>query len=293
MARFVPLTLRALAVGLGFLIGCGAVVHAQTLMQATSASAKAPATNTPAAKSSPSVTTAKAPATNAPAAKSSSSVTTAKPPATNAAPALPPAMQNTLDRYGNILAPGDQVPYPLKLKLPIPSEAEVYVPKSDDLVKREKIEELAKLSDDDIRKALAEWPAYGKMSLRDQASMLQRIQDFRDYHSRVAQQKAHDMGLLTLSPDQKAKFEKEYWDQRLKLDEDLTRQFEPIYQAREQKMNDALFREFSSAAPSPAPPPPKPTPPPAPKPPQPPAKPVASTVGPSVTNAAPMAQTRH
>ncbi len=28
------------------------------------------------------------------------------------------------------------------------------------------------------------------MSLRDQASMLQRIQDFRDYHARIALQKA-------------------------------------------------------------------------------------------------------
>jgi hypothetical protein len=224
---------------------------------------------------------AKAPATNA---------ASAKPPVV---PALPLATQNTLSRYGNILTPGDEVTHPLKLKLPSPSESEVRVPKPDDLVKRQKLEELAKLSDDDIRKQLAQWPAYGKMSLRDQGSMLQRIQDFRDYHARVAQQKAHDMGLLTLTPDQMAKFEKEYWDKRLKLDQDLTRQFQPIYQAREQKMNDELFREFSSAAPAPAPQPPKPAPP-ATKPPQPPVKPVASTTGTGMTNAAPpIAQNQH
>ena len=197
-------------------------------------------------------------------------------------------MQNTLGRYGNILTPSDQVPYPLKLKLPFPSEAEVRLPKPDDLVRRQKLEELAKLSDDDIRKQLAAWPVYSKMSLRDQGSMLQRIQDFRDYHAHVAIQKAHDMGLLTLTPDQVAKFEKEYWDKRLKLDEDLVKQFQPIYQAHLQKMDDELFREFSSTMPGP--PAAKPAPP-GNKPPQTPAKPVA---GPVATNVAPpVAQAQH
>jgi hypothetical protein len=263
MGRLVPLSWRVFAAGLGLIVSGGVVLPAQTTPPPTPP-AKAPATNTASAK------------------PPAGAVAAARPPITS--PALPPAMQNTLGRYGNILAPGDQVSYPLKLKLPFPSDAEVRVPKPDDLVKRQKLEELAKLSDDDLRKQLAQWPAYGKMSLRDQGNMLQRIQDFRDYHAHVAQQKAHDMGLLTLTPDQKARFEKEYWDQRLKLDEDLAKQFQPIYQAREQKMNDALFREFSSSAP--APPAPKPVPTPA----NSPVKPVASTV----TNATPpIAQTQH
>jgi hypothetical protein len=116
------------------------------------------------------------------------------------------------------------------------------------------------------------------MSLHDQGAMLQRIQDFRDYHARVAMQKARDMGLFTLTPAQQAKFEKDYWDQRLKLDQDLAKQFQPIYAAHEQAMNDQLFREFSSAMP--APPAPKPG---VPKPAPPrPAAPLASG-----TNAAP------
>ena len=272
MARLVPLGLRALLAGLGFAVSCGTTLCAQAVV--ASPSVKATATNSPSAKP---------PAPN---------VATAKPPAPNAPPAIPPAMQNTLGRYGNILTPSDEVSYPLKLKLPSPSEAEVRVPKQDDIVRREKLEELAKLSDDDIRKQLSQWPAYSKMSLRDQGNMLQRIQDFRDYHARIADQKAHEMGLLTLTPDQKAKFEKDYWDKRLKLDEDLVKQFQPIYQAREQKMNDELFREFSMSAPGPAPQPPKPAPPPANKPPQPPVKPVASTA--SVTNSAPpVAQATH
>jgi len=272
MGRFVPLELstrvlsrRAFTAGLGLIVSCGAALRAQTALPTPPA--KAPSTN---------AAPAKPPAGN---------VAAVKPPAP--APALPPGMQNTLGRYGNILAPGDQLPYPLKLKLPFPSDAEVRVPKPDDLVKRQKLEELARLSDDDLRKQLAQWPAYGKMSLRDQGNMLQRIQDFRDYHARVAQQKAHDMGLLTLTPEQKTRFEKEYWDKRLKLDQDLARQFQPIYQAREQTMNDELFREFSSSAPAPAPQAPKPAPPA-------PVKPVASTAGPSVTNTAPpIAQAQH
>jgi hypothetical protein len=260
MARLVPLepvppgprsTLFAgCAVTLGFLMSCGAIWAAPS------------STNAPPAK---------------PSAPPAHAVATAK-PATNAAPVLPPAMQNTLARYGNIVTPGDQAAYPLRLRLPSPNEAEVHIPKPDDLTKRAKLEALANLTDDEIRKQLAAWPAYTKMSLRDQAMMLQRIQDFRDYHARFAMQKAHDMGLSTLTPAQQAKFEKEYWDQRLKLDQDLAKQFQPIYQVREQTMNDQLFREFSSAMPAPAPPAPKP----APKPVQPPAQPLAYS-----TNAAP------
>jgi hypothetical protein len=226
------------------------------------------------------------PSTNAPPAKPSAppahAVATAKMPATNAPPVLPPGMQNTLGRYGNIVTPGDQAAYPLRLRLPSPNESEVHIPKPDDLTKRAKLEALANLSDDEIRKQLEAWPAYTKMSLRDQAMMLVRIQDFRDYHAKFAMQKAHEMGLSTLTPAQQAKFEKEYWDQRLKLDQDLAKQFQPIYQAREQTMNDQLFREFSSAMPAPAPAPPKP----APKPTKP-AQPLALSAA-ATTNAAPM-----
>ena len=77
--------------------------------------------------------------------------------------------------------------------------------------------------------------------------MLARIQDFRDYRSGTAKVKAHDMGLLTLTPEQQAKFEKEYWDKRLQMDRDLAKQFDPIFRAAQQKMMDDLYREFSSA----------------------------------------------
>ncbi len=239
MARFVPLGLRlkvairrALAPGLALLTMGSTALSAQTTPTMQTATAATP----PPAKPHHAVA-----ATNAPA-------------------AVPPGLQNTLTRYGNIVTPGDQGAYPLRLRLPNPNDDEIRVPKPEDLVKRAKLEALASLSDDDIRKQLDAWPAYSKMSLRDQGAMLQRIQDFREYHAHVAQQKARELGLSTLTPAQQAKFEKEYWDKRLKMDQQLVKQIRPIYDAGEQKMNDDLFREFSSAMPAPAPPAPKPAP---------------------------------
>lgn len=174
----------------------------------------------------------------------------AKLPATNAAPVKPP-IPDTLDRYGKIVMPGTETAHPLKLKLPFPDVGAVKVPNRDELTMRDKLEQLALLSDSDIRAQLEQWPAFGKMSLRDEGAMLQRIQDFRDYRARVAMQKAHDMGLLTLTPGQKLRFEKDYWDKQLRMDHDLAKQFEPILKARQQKLQDELFREFSSGAPGP------------------------------------------
>jgi len=196
----------------------------------------------------------------------------AKTPATNAAPVVP--LPDTLGRYGKILVPSDEMSHPLKLKMPFPDAGEVKVPNQDELTMREKLEQLAELSDTDIHDQLHKWPVYGSMNLRDQGAMLQRIQDFRDYRTRVAMQKAHDMGLLTLTPDQKVRFEKDYWDERLQMERDLAKQFEPILRAREQKLQDELFREFSSASLGPVAQAAKPTPPgptPATKPPQAPA----------------------
>lgn len=253
---FHPSAARVITTALGVIAGCGCALAAPNR----------PATNAPSA--TPPQHTAAVPA---------------KPTAITPL-ALNPAVQNTLGRYGNIVAAGDQLPYPLRLHLPSPADTEVRVPKPDDLLKRSKLEALANLSDDDIRQQLAAWPAYSKMSLRDQGTMLQRIQDFRDYHAKIALQKAHDMG-LTLAPAQAAKFEKDYWDKRLKMDQDLVKQFQPIYQAREQKMNAELFSEFSTAEPSPSAPAPKPNPP---------AKPLVVTTGSTPTHTStPIAQSPH
>jgi hypothetical protein len=236
MARFVPLGFRrqvparrVIAAGFGFIAGCS-LSWAATPGPATNASSATP----------PQHAAAK------PIAKS----------ATSPAP-LSPALQKSLDRYGDIVTTGTQVSYPLHLHLPLPYEIEVHVPTSEDLVIRAKLEALANLSDDELRKQLAAWPALNKMSLRDQGLLLQRIQDFRDYHVKIAMQKAHGMGMPTLTPAQAAKFEKEYWDERLKIDQDLVEQFQPIYEAREQEMDAALLAEFSSPVPATAPPVPK------------------------------------
>ena len=216
MARFVSLNFRA--------GGLRAVVGAMAGLACFSASLRADPALT--------ATTATAPVP-------------AHPPATNAAPALPPP--DTLGRYGKILAPGDETSHPLKLKMPFPGVGEIKVPSQDELNMRFKLEQLAKFSDADIRLQLAQWPAYSKMNLRDEGLMLQRIQDFRDYRSNVAKAKAHAMGLLTLPPDQQARFENEYWNKRLQMDRDLAKQFAPAVRAREQQMANDLFREFSTA----------------------------------------------
>jgi len=210
------------------------------------ASPKAPLVSATLALTSP----APAPAAPAP--------NTGKPPAATATP-LPPVPPDSLDRYGKIWSPSNDVAHPLKLQLPFPNIGEIKIPSTDELNARDKLEELATLSDADIHAKLDEWPPYGKMSLRDQGAMLQRIQDFRDYRTKVAVEKQHQFGLLTLTPQQQAQFEKDYWDKRLQMDRDLTKQFAAVLKDREQKMGQELFREFSvsnaSSPPSMVPPP--------------------------------------
>jgi len=185
--------------------------------------------------------------------------------------------------YGKILAPGDQPAHPIKLKLPLPDVGEIKIPSQDELVMRDKLEQLAMFSDADIRSKLEKWPPYGKMSLRDQGQMLVRIQDFRDYRSSVARNKAHEMGLLTLTPDQQAKFEKDYWDSRLQLDHDLAKQFTPIFKAAEQKMRDDLYRKYSTVSQGPIVQAPKPAVPPTVAAPKPPAGNIAPTSSPVIS----------
>ncbi len=156
MARFVSLNFRARGAGLltgalGFMSGLSPGLQAAT---------------------------APAPANAAP----------AHAPVTNAATALPPP--EALARYGKILAPSNEAAHPVKLKLPFPDVGEVKIPTEDELVMREKLEQLAELSDADIHTKLEKWPVYAKMNLRDQGALLQRIQDFRDFHSNVARAKA-------------------------------------------------------------------------------------------------------
>lgn len=170
-------------------------------------------------------------------------------PAPNVPPGVPTPLPDTFERYGKIVAIGNEPSHPLKLNLPFPSVGEVKIPNQDELIMREKLDQLTVLSDADIRAQLEQWPAYGKMSLKDEGALLQRIQDFRDRRARIAMEKAHQMGLLTLTPDQQARFEKEYWNKRLQMDRDLATQFDPIVKDHEQKLQDDLLREFSSPTP--------------------------------------------
>jgi hypothetical protein len=99
------------------------------------------------------------------------------------------------------------------------------------------------------------------MSLRDEGQLLMRIQLFKEMRSKVAKDKAHELGLTNLTPDQQARFEKDYWSKRLQVDRELAKQFEPALKAREQKMKEELFREFSTPGVAGVPAPQKPKPP--------------------------------
>jgi len=160
-----------------------------------------------------------------------------------------------------------------------PGVGEMKVPNQEELKQRDKLEDLANLSDDDIRAKLAEWPPYAKMKLADEGQLLIRIQQFKEQRTKIAMDRARELGLInSLTPDQKVKFEKEYWDKKLKMDHELAKQFEPIFKAKDQKLREELFKEFSTPGTL--------VPPPAPKPPAVPIaqnKPGASTNAPSAT----------
>jgi len=158
----------------------------------------------------------------------------------------PPSVPDTFNRYGKIWAPSDDAAHPIKLNVQFPGVGDMKIPSQAELNVRDKLEQLAKLSDADIRKQLEEWPPYNQMKLGDQGQLLQRIQAFKDLRAKIALQKAHDMGLLTLLPDQQARFQQEYWDKQLQMERNLAKQFEPIWRAQQQKMEGDLYREFSS-----------------------------------------------
>ncbi|HUB66182.1 MAG TPA: hypothetical protein VL981_01700 [Candidatus Methylacidiphilales bacterium] len=213
-----------------------------------------------------------------------SSPAKSQPGAASNNPKPPPPPQTVFNRYGNILQSGGEPAHPLRLTMPLTDIGEIKVPTQDELLMREKLEQLATLSDDQIRNQLLKWPPFAKMCLRDEGMMLARIQDFRDHREKLALQEAHDLGLVNLTPDQQARFEKEYWNKRLPMERDLATQFQLLLKQRQAQLSEELCREFSSnhASPPPKNPPPspaKPTSPPADDKPSPPASPQTAQAG--------------
>lgn len=210
-----------------------------------------------------------------------------KPAPAKPAPAKPAVPEDYFQRYGKILQPGTEPAHPLKLALPVFDIGQVKIPSQEEMNMREKLERLATLSDEDIRQDLEKWPAFSKMSLADEGMMFMRIQQFKDRRARFAQERAHALGLLTLKPNEFDRFEKEYWDKRLQMDRELSKQFEPVFKARESQIEEQLYREFSTPGKS-VPPPPAPAVKPAP--PTPPAPGAKSSTPPKPTpNAKPAA----
>jgi hypothetical protein len=185
------------------------------------------------------------------------------PPANPAAPAVkpvvPPVPEDYFQRYGKILTPGTEPSHPLKLAMPFPDVGQIKIPSAEELAMRDKIERLTTMSDADIRKDLDAWPAFDEMTLGDEGAMLVRIQMFKDRRDKIAQDRAHALGLLTLKPDQMQKFETEYWNKRMQMDAQLSRQFGAVYKTSQDKLDEELFREFSTPG-TPVPPPKPPAP---------------------------------
>jgi len=214
---------------------------------------------------------------------------------TNAAAKVVPPVPDTFNRYGKIWVTSDDVAHPLKLNGRFPGVTEIVIPSQDELNDRDKLEQLTVLSDAEIRAQLEQWPPYSKMKLGDQGQMLLRIQGFKEQRTRVAMDKAHALGILdSLTPDQKVRFEKDYWDRRRQMDHEEVKQIEPILKTWEQKLDEDLFRKFSSAGLGPvaqAPKPPPRGPSPTNQPPQAPARPVtqikAAASAPSAVDPAP------
>jgi hypothetical protein len=192
---------------------CGVLCAGALALSAQPAPTNAPAAIPPAAATVPAATT------NA----------VAK-PGTPPLPGVPPPLDDYYVRYGKILTPNNQATaYPFKLNMPFPDVGAVKVPSREELDIRDKIEQLATLSDDEIRQQLIQWPAFGKMSLSDDGAMLARLQVFRDYRHKIAAEARNRLGLVTLNPAQQAHFEDEFWKKKLQMDRQLAQQLEGPY----------------------------------------------------------------
>jgi hypothetical protein len=160
-----------------------------------------------------------------------------------------PAKPDTFNKYGKIWAPSDDVDHPLKLNGHFPGVAEIRIPSQDELNDRDKLEQLSMLSDTEIRAQLEQWAPYSKMKLGDQGQLLMRIQQFKEQRTKIAMDKAHALGIYdSLTPGQREHFEQAYWDKRRQMDHDEVKQMEPIVKTWNQKLDEDLFRKFSSAS---------------------------------------------
>ena len=73
-------------------------------------------------------------------------------------PVIPSVPEDYFQRYGKILSPGTEPSHPLKLTMPFPDVGQIKIPSPEELAMRAKLEQLASLSDADIRKDLPPGP---------------------------------------------------------------------------------------------------------------------------------------
>jgi len=120
------------------------------------------------------------------------------------------------------------------------------IPNRHEVEAREKLQELAKLSDEQLTAELHKWPRYQKMTFGERAKFLQRIQDIRDHRKNMAVNRARELN-LNLNPEQQAAFEKSYWDKKIVAEKQLSAETEPRRKELDEQMNQQLLKEFGSA----------------------------------------------
>lgn len=115
---------------------------------------------------------------------------------------------------------------------------------------RERLGQLATLSDDQLKAELTKWPRYQHMSLGEQSKFLAKLQEIRDRQKAMAAAKARELG-LNLSPEQKTAFESSYLQKRMAMERQLWKEMEPRRRQLESQISQDLMKEFGTSASNP------------------------------------------
>ncbi|VVM08148.1 hypothetical protein MAMC_01991 [Methylacidimicrobium cyclopophantes] len=110
---------------------------------------------------------------------------------------------------------------------------------------RQKIVPLLELPDDRLLEELQKWPRFQKMNLEQKGRLLERIARMRVERVRAAEREAKRLG-LTLSEDQRAAFQRQYWQRREEMIRQLWKETEGRRKALREQLDKELKTEFAT-----------------------------------------------
>jgi hypothetical protein len=110
---------------------------------------------------------------------------------------------------------------------------------------RGRLDQLAQLSDEELKAHLEKWPRYKEMTLAEQSRFLMKIAEFRERRKKQAEMKAKELG-LQLTPEEQKEFEKRYWEKRLEMEQQIFQELEPRRKELERQLNELLKTEFGT-----------------------------------------------